>query len=92
MWTKDLTFYFFLWLIFRQLIFRAIEVMLSRNCANLKQNYLHNKFCVLFRGIYCAYNFGRILHYRVALRWGRLGGWGAERGNKKGCTIFWYTP
>lgn len=28
----------------------------------------------------------------VALRWGRLGGWGAERENKKGCTVFWYTP
>ena len=55
---KDLTFYFFTWLILRQLIFRAVEVMLSRNHANQKQNYLHNKFYVYFRGIYCADNFG----------------------------------
>lgn len=76
---KDLTFYFFTWLILRQLIFWAVEVMLSRNHANQKQNYLHNKFCVLFRWVYCADNFGLITHDRVALRWGRLGGLGAER-------------
>ena len=42
--TKDLTFLFSSWLIIKQVNFRPIEVMLSRNRANRIQNHLGGGF------------------------------------------------
>lgn len=69
-----------------------LVVMLSRK----HSIFNHRPWNSVFSYLQCWYGddwkLSGIFNYIVALRWGRLGGWGAERENKKGCTVFWYTP
>lgn len=76
----------------RELQNSSFVVMLSRK----RSIFNHRPGNSVFSYLQCWYGDDRklsgIFNYIVALRWGRLGGLGAERENKKGCTGFWYTP